>query len=116
MFALFWAFMSIHCKVEGVPALKFLACESQSSNSNSSDHCAQKGCCSFEGAVYKSECAKLVAPPQNLVPSILLSLLQDMPKAENAPPILTESPLEFRQSWQFVSRTALPIRAPSLLA
>lgn len=109
----------MHCRVEGVPALKFLACETQSSNSeapDSPDHCAKKGCCAFEGAIYKAECSKLIIPPTDLVSSILVALLQEEPKVNTALLISTESPLEFRQSWQFVSRTALPIRAPSLLA
>lgn len=111
--------MSMHCKVEGVPALKFLACETQSSNSqipDSPNHCSDKGCCAFEGAIYKAECSKLTVPPTVLVSSVLLALFQEEPKVESPLLISRESPLEFRQSWQFVSRTALPIRAPSVLS
>lgn len=118
--ALMWVLLTSHCKIEAMPGFEFLRCAADihapAESESGGDPCKDTGCCSIESAQYH-------APRQHeLVPIVLLAIVpadnfsvveQSLPK-EVSLGILTAAPPELPTSWQFLSRTALPVRAPSL--
>lgn len=115
MTALAWLSMTMHCQLESVPAFLFLACQPGAPESKTDQHC-DTGCCAAEKSQYKSAQLRVTHPSPELLPiSFLpqLDLANALP-AEVSVGILTAAPPELPTSWQFSSRTALPIRAPSL--
>lgn len=111
LFALIWVPMTSHCKLELIPGLEFLACKGGESKS----HCVDGDtCCAFEKSGEKRLSNKMNCPlPPLVLFSTLLfhheSMLPDKPVVA----VLT-SPPELLPSWPFVSRAALPVRAPSV--
>jgi len=109
-----WLPASAHCHLETIPGLEFLRCASDSQNSQG--HCKDTGCCSAEKSQYKSEQqgVSLLSPdflPVALTP--IAGAVNSLP-AEVSVGILTAAPPPLFQSRHFISRTALPARAPSL--
>jgi len=115
--AFLWLPVSAHCQLETVPGLEFLACQSPSpATGNSNSHCADSGCCSVERSEYTAEQAPFSQPSPDLLvvkSEPVLTLPNTLP-AEVSVGILTASPPELPTTWQFASRTALPVRAPSI--
>ena len=112
--AFIWLPVSAHCQLETVPGLEFLRCASDAQNSNG--HCTDTGCCSAEKSQYKAEQLRLTLPSPDLLPISLVPLLtpaNSLPD-EVSLGILTAAPPQLLKSWQFTSRTALPVRAPSI--
>lgn len=114
--AVAWLPMTLHCRLETVPGLEFLACEAESrSDSVPSSDCGDTGCCSVEKSQYKTEQHRLTLLPPNFQPSPfapvldLANTLSDEASRE-APAI---APPELPRCWQFIFRTASPPRAPS---
>jgi hypothetical protein len=108
--------MSMHCQLEGIPGLEFLACQTTAPASNPNSHSCDSGCCSAEKSEYKSEQLRLTLPLPDLLPVSLTPILDtanSLP-AEVSVGILTAAPPQLRKTWQFASRTALPARAPSI--
>lgn len=115
-FALGWAPLMSHCKLESVPGFEFLQCSNDAQPSKQGgDPCKDGFCCSMELAKYHSQ-----RQPE-FIPAILFAILpednfyvveQSLP-AEVSLGVLTAAPPELRNSWQFSFRTALPPRAPS---
>lgn len=107
--------MTSHCKLEIIPGLEFLACKTDPSKPDSKNHCADTSCCAFESN-YKSESSKLVCPAVPLVATVFSDLILadqvDLFRVESDARVLSIPP-ELPQSWLFISRTALPVRAPS---
>ena len=116
--ALFFAVMPIHCKIEGISGLRFLACEEGRTAPHSPDDCSTKDCCTFESSVYKAEISKNLLPSPPFVVAVILTLLQGESEVQQLEQTGREinAPPELAPSWQFVSRAALPVRAPSLLS
>ncbi|MBP9901176.1 MAG: hypothetical protein KBH45_06940 [Verrucomicrobia bacterium] len=113
--AFLWLPVSAHCQLERVPGLEFLACltESDCHNEQRSDR-NDNGCCLVEKSEYKLNQTRLTLPTPDF---ILLSLspvldFANVFPAEVSASILTTAPPEFPKCWQFLSRTALPVRAP----
>ena len=107
--------MSMHCQLETVPGFEFLACQTTSPESKPESHC-DTGCCAAEKSQYKSAQLRVTIPSPDLLPlsSVpLLDLANTLP-AEVSIGILTAAPPGLTTSWQFISRTALPVRAPSI--
>ena len=111
-FALFWAVVSAHCKLESIPGLDFLKCDSAETPSS---HCAGDSCDGVEDGqffqVQKAPGASFVSvalPFNMLLPFEPANHLTNSP----IPKVLPELPV----SWQFISRTALPVRAPSFVS
>jgi len=111
--------MSMHCRLESVPGFEFLACLTESNcHGEQSSQPDAAGCCSVEKSEYKSSQLRVTLPSPDLLPisSVpLLDLANTLP-AEVSIGILTAAPPGLTKSWQFSSRTALPVRAPSLVS
>ena|SRR5581483_6881384 len=113
--ALAWLSMSMHCRLERIPGLEFLACQT-APESNPNSHCADSGCCAAEKSQYKSEQLRVSLPSPDLLP---ISFAPIVDAANSLPDevslgILTTAPPQLLKTWQFASRTALPARAPSI--
>ena len=109
-----WLPATVHCELESVPGLEFLQCVSDGQNSKGD--CSDDGCCVVEKSQYKSKQSRLTIPSPDLLPVALAPVLDgaDILAAEASLGILTAAPPELHQTWHFVSRTALPGRAPSI--
>jgi len=109
--------MTMHCELETIPGLEFLACptESDCHNEAGSDR-SEDGCCSFEKSDYQVNPTRLTLAAHAfflLCATPMLDLANALP-GEVSVGILTAAPPEFSNTWHFVSRTALPVRAPSI--
>ena len=117
LLALAWVPLTSHCRLEAIPGLEFLRCSTDAENSTEGDPCKDGGCCSVESAKYQSR-------QQHVALVVLAAILSEHNFAvvEHCLPsevslgILTSAPPELPSSWQFTLRTALPVRAPSLLS
>jgi len=115
--AFLWLPVSAHCQLETVPGFEFLACLTESAcHDNQSSGRGDSGCCAVEKSQYKSEQFRLTLPSPDLLPMALTPML---PPANSLPDevslgILTAAPPQLLKTWQFASRTALPVRAPSI--
>ncbi|HEU5122548.1 MAG TPA: hypothetical protein VFW05_00635 [Verrucomicrobiae bacterium] len=116
--ALLWLPAAAHCQLETIPGLQFLACASDSSPSgNEASHCDDTNCCSVERSQYRSEVFDIALI--TLAPSFSNLLLADALKSLPVPiagGVLTAAPPELLQPRHFISRAALPVRAPSLVS
>jgi len=114
--AFLWLPASAHCQLESLPGLEFFQCvvDEQPACDPSKD-CGECGCFAVEKAQYHSAQIRLTLPAPDLQPALFaprLNLANILPK-EDSLGILTAAPPQLLQTWQFVSRTALPVRAPS---
>lgn len=115
--AAFWALMPIHCALERIPSLSFLACSPHTEAARHlSDHCGDEGdaCATVESGNYKSEESQVSAGAS----AFILALLSDFTAVESlvskaSPEII---PPELEHIWQFSFRTALAPRAPSCIS
>ena len=118
LLALAWVPVTAHCQLESVPGLEFLRCLSNLAHTESTEgHCGDAECCAVERSVYKTEQQRVTAPSPKLFSFSLLSLLTlESPLPEELYPVTRPvAPRDFIEpSWQFVSRAALPARAPSI--
>ena len=116
LLAFAWAPITWHCNLEVLPLLDFLACcaHDQVVPHQDSD-CDEDGCALVESGNYKTpEEQVFVAPPQvvaRLVQQVSIEQVDEISES-----ILATSPPEELRAWQFVLRTALPVRAPSTLS
>ena len=114
--AFIWLPASAHCQLESVPGLQFLRCSTETQSSHSP--CKDGGCCSVEKMQYKSEQARLTISAPDLL-LISFTPILDAPSSlpvEVSVGILTGAPPELFQNRQFISRAALPVRAPSFVS
>ena len=106
----------MHCQLESVPGLEFLACQTTAHAGKPDSHC-DTGCCASEKSQYtKSAQLRVTLPSPDLLPILSMPLL-DLANAlpdEVSVGILTAAPPGLTARWQFSFRTALPVRAPSL--
>ena len=114
--ALIWAPLAAHCQVKAISGLQLLECHSQNTSSETPDsNCCDTLCCACNSAQHHlpqrqiAICVILSA----VVPTTLSELENSLVPDAN-PGILTDSPPEGLNTWQFSSRAALPVRAPSL--
>lgn len=116
LLVLAWVPLTSHCELESVPGFEFLRCSSEvPATSEGGDPCKSGGCCSVEVAQYQSP------RQQEVIPVCVAAILPAEPfidVEQSLPPevslgILTAAPPELPVSWQFLLRTALPVRAPS---
>ncbi len=113
-----WGLATTHCELEQVPGFGFLAwCHPQATAAPQSEDCSSDACSAVESALYKTEQQGVAVPMPVLAVSFLLPLW-DAPFTGRAlePVRLNLSPPELPRLWQFFYRTALPPRAPSLIA
>jgi hypothetical protein len=119
LLALAWVPLMSHCKLESVPGLEFLACLSDGdSHGEQSSDCDDTGCCSAEKSLYKTEKSHLALPSPDFLPpsSAPVADLANAFLYEASVGILTAAPPELTKTWHFISRTASPPRAPSIVS
>ena len=115
--AFLWLPASAHCQLESLPGLELFQCAmDEQPGCNPSQDCGDCGCFAVEKSQYNTTQLRLTIPAPVLQPVCFTSLLPwaDTWPAQVSPGILTASPPQLCQTWQFASRTALPVRAPSL--
>ena len=118
--ALAWVPITSHCAWEDFSGFELFKCADeapqsspQASHESSQDDCADDACSTLEGGFYKvSETETAVPPPSLSFLFLHVSVLDIVPLDQPSP--LTAAPPEIPVSWKFLSRTALPPRAPSL--
>jgi hypothetical protein len=120
-----WGLATLHCDLEQVPGLEFLAwChlpETATHQENGAaphpdNDCEQDGCSVVESGLYKIE-EQAAVPIPLLVENFVLPECEVVPPTPAPGPLLLNcSPPELPRGWQFSYRTALPPRAPSLVA
>ena len=114
--AVAWLPMTLHCRLEAVPGLEFLACQTEDvSHEQPGADCGDTGCCLAEHAQYKTEQHRLTLQPPNLVPFSFVPVLDWLEALSDEASLeaFTVAPPELPKCWQFVFRTAAPPRAPS---
>jgi hypothetical protein len=115
--AFIWLPASAHCQLETIPGLEFLHCaaDMRAADGTRTD-CGNNGCCAVEKSRYKAGQLGLTVPSPALLPVSLLPVLDTVNTlpAEVSVGILTAAPPELLQTRHFISRTALPARAPSI--
>ena len=111
LFMVLWVPITAHCYLETIPGLEFFQCAGD--NGGTSD-CKGEGCCVVESGFYKvSEARDYVAVAPLLRVAVPPLLLDDSFATVEGPAGFEKLPPELPRSWQFISRTALPVRAPS---
>jgi hypothetical protein len=113
--ALLWLPVSAHCLFEAVPGLEFLRCADETPASHQSARDCND-CCAVEKSHYRAEHVRLTVPTPVLLPVCFVppASVADTLPAEVSRSLLTTAPPGLPPRWQFLCRTALPVRAPSL--
>lgn len=109
-----WGLATIHCGLEQVTGLKFLACCRHADTAPHQDSdCDQDACSVVETGFYKMEEQSASVPMPFFVLSFVRPLWEIVPptRAPNAE-LLSGFPPELARFWHFFHRTALPPRAP----
>lgn len=118
LLALAWVPITMHCKMEVVPGFEFLGCNTNTSESPLANNHCDGNCCSVEAGNYQASSSSQSAPILFAVilpePVKALDVEASLPR-EVSLGVLTAAPPELSVIWQFISRTALPVRAPSLV-
>lgn len=109
-----WVPATGHCQWENVLMLE-TACGEHATTSDPSRDCCDSSCQALENGFVKS------APQTNLDLNIAILtaviIMLDPPESVITPgDCSTSAPPELSPRWQFVLRTALPVRAPSFLS
>jgi hypothetical protein len=121
--ALLWVPATGHCQIELLTEWEFLSCGSGHADdgcgSKAADPCEDDACASVEGGDYRSDAQKVTTARPDFGAMLLASwahLASILAVEESASSLVfaAESPPVLLTSWQFVSRAALPPRAPSL--
>jgi hypothetical protein len=117
--AFLWLPVSAHCQLEALTGLEFLACETDSScHSDPKSSSDTPDCCSVEKSQYHQVAQiRVNQPSMHLLSVMFTALILPAPNAlpaEVCGGILTAAPPELLCRRHFISRTALPVRAPSL--
>lgn len=121
--ALLWGPLMAHCEWSRLPGLEFFRCEASVDDCHESTdggplsdgRCCDGGCCAVESNAY------LPANPHTdlvLLPAAIDCLDIGITRAPEAPESRDvdppkAAPPELSRSWHFLSRAALPVRAPS---
>jgi hypothetical protein len=109
-----WPLAMNHCKLESVPGFAFLQCAVTTADAHyPATDC--DNCCAAEKSQCRVDKLLLNVPPPNFLPvfiAVAMSSLDALP-AEVSAGILTTAPPPLFSARHFVSRTALPVRAPS---
>lgn len=109
---------SMHCTLEGVPGFDFLrtCCFADAAPAAPPD-CESDGCSPVEDGKYRPEEQTASAPHPPLIVALRLAAIEaPLPEPQAAASVASESPPELPRVWQFTQRTALPVRAPSLVS
>jgi hypothetical protein len=109
-----WLPATQHCKLENVPGLGFLHCATDKPGTSD---CDSDSCQELESGFYKTTEQKALIPERAWTLSFFAVAVpaEDCPSAASFG-FASDFPQELSQSWQFLSRTALPVRSPTLLS
>jgi hypothetical protein len=112
--AFLWLPAAAHCQLETVPGLKFLHCAADGQNAKGT--CDDCGCCAVEKSQYHSEQNHFTLSTPALLPALhpSLMLVENSLPTEVSVGVLTAAPPQLLQARHFISRTSLPVRAPSI--
>jgi hypothetical protein len=113
-----WGLAAMHCKLEALPGFDFLkSCCFVDSAPSSPEDCESDGCGAVEDGSYRSE-EQTASAPQPFLIFALLSLVIEapIPEFQACSSVSSRPPPDLPCGWQFSFRTALPPRAPSLVA
>ena len=113
--ALIWAPLVAHCQVEAVSGAQLLTCHSDKMASETPDsHCCDCLSCSCDSAHYHQLQNQIrICIIQSVIETAPLMESGNGLSSEVSLGILTAAPPESLHCWQFSSRAALPVRAPS---
>ena len=119
MLAFLWLAQAAHCQIGAVCGLEFLACASEGDAGNEPHSCCGGTCKTIESRPTQTEEKKRLAAPQPerqpwVTKALMALLLSDSENDRRS--LFADVPAEYPKRWQFLSRTALPVRAPSFLA
>ena len=116
--AVLWLPLSVHCELEQIPALDFLACcPDEDMAPHQDDDCETDVCAVVESGLYKVEERQVALPAPDLDLSetpgwITGSALVPRPSPISSTPRSVPPP-ELPAGWRFAQRMALLPRAPS---
>jgi hypothetical protein len=111
-----WVLVASHCLLETLPGFDFLRCSAEAQTCPDENHGCDESCCGVESAGFQAQRYQDFVPTCDfvIIPSdIAVDFERSLPP-EVRIGILTAAPPEFCKTWQFLCRTALPVRAPSL--
>lgn len=107
-----WLPATSHCALEAIELIGAHCCEADS-DTVASD-CEDELCCAFEkAAVPLATTAVTVSSPLLASACLLHVALVAAPPPEAIDRLPDPAPAPWLHSWQFVQRTALPVRAPA---
>ncbi len=117
--AFLWLPAAAHCQLETLPGLEFLRCAISAKAPADANHgCKDCGGCTVEKSEYRSISTSLNAPAPELL-TVFLAPRQEsfeLLPVEIGVGFPTTAPPGLLPSRHFLTRTALPVRAPSLAA
>jgi hypothetical protein len=117
--AFLWLPAAAHCQIEALTGQALFPCDSvqQAAGSPCSD-CAGGACCPVEKSQYQSGQLRVSLPAPVLFSVLMVAVLPADPATapESASGVLTAAPPQLLKTWHFLSRTALPVRAPSFVS
>ncbi len=113
-----WGVATMHCDLERMPGFGFLAwCHARDGAPQQGNGCSGDACSEVESALYNAEQQVVTVPTPVLAMRFLLPSWEATSATSTPrPALLNHSPPELPRLWQFFYRTALPPRAPSLIA
>lgn len=112
-----WLAQAVHCQIGTVRGLEFLACVSDGQAESEAHSCCGGTCKTIESRQHKTEERKRLPAPQPEPLPWLTTALTALALSESDSDrgsSFADVPPEFPKRWQFLSRTALPVRAPSI--
>lgn len=116
--AVFWLPLTMHCQLELLPGMAFLACCPHHQSPHQDNDCDEDCCAVIESGHYSAQ----ILPVEIPVPLLgAFNYLAEELEFHSFPPeshfpILRSVPPDTPLPWQFVFRAALPPRAPSSVA
>lgn len=117
LLAFLWLAQAGHCQIGTIPGFELLACASDANAESEAHSCCGGTCKTIESRLPKTEEKKCVAalqpePQPWEMKALIAFLLSDLDK--DCRSSFADIPAEYPKCWQFLSRTALPVRAPSI--
>lgn len=114
-----WVPATLHCQLEELPGLQFLACCDHGETApHQDDDCRTDSCAMVEGGLYKTNNSKVTAAPMvsRLVVNPVVTLSANPLSTGLRSHLASDKSPELPVTWQFSRRTALPPRAPSFVS
>ena len=110
--ALLWVPLTSHCQLESIPGFEFLHCPSEATSSG----CCDDSCTTIESGSYKVPEHPNLVPLLYLVAAFHLATITETDLVAEPGVRIVDGPISLSSTWQFSFRTALPVRAPSVVS